>query len=190
MISTSQAKRFCCEDISLIENYNEAVNSDEIWDIHHKLGLWFECQWLKDNGFYYNQLAEMLMFMKHKEHVSLHKSGNKYNLGKQHSEETKQKLSEIHKGKQHSEETKRKLSELNKGKHPSEETKRKLSEVHTNHPSLSKPVSQFTKSGEFVATYPSTSEAGRQTGVNQSHISDCCNGKRKSAGGYVWRLAN
>lgn len=56
-----------------------------------------------------------------------------------------------------------------------------------NHPTLSKPLSQFTKSGKFVATYPSTREAERQTGVHHVVISDCCNGKQKSAGGYVWR---
>ena len=34
MINENQAKKFCCEDISLIENYNEAVKSKEsIWPI-------------------------------------------------------------------------------------------------------------------------------------------------------------
>lgn len=52
---------------------------------------------------------------------------------------------------------------------------------------LSKTVIQYTKNDEFVAEYKSTQEASRQTGINQSHISDVCNGKRKSAGGYVWK---
>ena len=43
------------------------------------------------------------------------------------------------------------------------------------------------KTGELLATFPSTNEAGRVTGITQQHISSCCNGKRKSAGGYVWR---
>ena len=43
------------------------------------------------------------------------------------------------------------------------------------------------KTGELLATFPSTNEAERVTGINHSHISLCCNGKRKSAGGYVWR---
>ena len=72
--------------------------------------------------------------------------GNKYNLGKHRSEESKKKMSEAHKGnkynlgKHRSEETKKKLSEANKGKHlgkdnqfygkhHSEETKKKLSEI-------------------------------------------------------------
>ena len=38
--------------------------------------------------------------------------------------------------------------------------------------------------------YPSTHEAGRQTGINQSHISHCCNGKRKTAGGFRWQFVD
>ena len=73
--------------------------------------------------------------------------GNKYNLGKHRSEETKKKMSDAkkgkpgpNKGKHRSEETKKKLSEANKGKylgkdnpfygkHHSDELKKKLSEI-------------------------------------------------------------
>lgn len=27
----------------------------------------------------------------------------------------------------------------------------------------------------------------RQLEINASHISECCKGKRKSAGGYIWK---
>ena len=54
--------------------------------------------------------------------------------------------------------------------------------------SLSKQVQMSDKkTGELLDTFPSTSEAGRVTGISVSHICECCNGKRKSAGGYVWR---
>ena len=43
------------------------------------------------------------------------------------------------------------------------------------------------KTGELLATFPSTREAERVTGINQGSISHCCNGKLKSAGGYKWR---
>ena len=36
MICENKAKWFCCEDISLIENYYEAVNSPEVYACHHK----------------------------------------------------------------------------------------------------------------------------------------------------------
>ena len=39
---------------------------------------------------------------------------------------------------------------------------------------------------ETAVVYPSTHEASRQTGVNQRHISECCNGKLKTAGGFHW----
>ena len=53
--------------------------------------------------------------------------------------------------------------------------------------SLSKQVQMFDKTSELIATFPSTMEAERITGIYQSSISQCCNGKLKSAGGYIWR---
>ena len=53
---------------------------------------------------------------------------------------------------------------------------------------LSKQVKMFDKkTGELLETFPSTREAERITGIYHSHISKCCNGKLKSAGGYIWR---
>lgn len=52
----------------------------------------------------------------------------------------------------------------------------------------SKPVLQYTKNMELVAEYPSTREAARIIGISQSHISRVCIGKRKTAGGYVWKF--
>ena len=49
-----------------------------------------------------------------------------------------------------------------------------------------KAVIQRSMVGQFVADYISQCEASRRTGVNQGHISECCNGKIKSAGGFVW----
>lgn len=58
-----------------------------------------------------------------------------------------------------------------------------------NRKDQSKPVLQYTKSGEFVKEYPSAAEAHRQTGVYMVNICTCCRGnsKYKSAGGYVWK---
>ena len=56
--------------------------------------------------------------------------------------------------------------------------------------SLSKQVQMFDeKTGELLATFPSINEAWRVTGIYKSGISGCCNGKRKSAGGYVWKYS-
>lgn len=56
--------------------------------------------------------------------------GNKYALGKHWklSQETKRRMSELHKGKKLSQETKQKISLIHKGKPKSEEQKRKISE--------------------------------------------------------------
>lgn len=173
MINEEQAKRYCCEDISLIENYEEAVNSGEKYDVHHKLGLWFNKQWLIDNGFYYKQRAEMLMFMKHSEHMTLHWSDNKYTLGRTHSEESKQKISKAKMGHSVSEEAKQKMSDAKRGK-------------HNTH--MSKKVHQYTLDGHFVSEYPSGAEAGRKYNISGYLITACCRGEQKTAHGFVWRF--
>ena len=38
--------------------------------------------------------------------------------------------------------------------------------------------------------WQSAKEASRQTGTNQGSIWECCNGKRKSAGGHIWFYAD
>lgn len=49
---------------------------------------------------------------------------------------------------------------------------------------LSKGVVQKTKEGVIVNKFVSVNEAYRQTKIR--HISDVCNGTRKTAGGYAW----
>ena len=49
-------------------------------------------------------------------------------------------------------------------------------------------VLQYTMDMVFVAEYPSMSVAGKQTGVRTGCISLCCKSKRKSAGGFIWKL--
>ena len=84
-----------------------------------------------------------------------------------YSSESRRKMSESHKGNQHSDETKKKMSESRKKK-----------------------VLRFTKDGQFMDEYPSIREAGESLGIASCHISQCCSGKRKSAGGSVWRYAS
>ena len=49
----------------------------------------------------------------------------------------------------------------------------------------SKPVLQFSLSGELIREWPSIMECGRN-GFNQGNICQCCNGKRKTAHGFIW----
>lgn len=46
-------------------------------------------------------------------------------------------------------------------------------------------VLQYSKDGILIASFESVEEAKRVTGI--SHIGCACNGKRKSAGGYLWQ---
>lgn len=54
----------------------------------------------------------------------------------------------------------------------------------------SKPVSQYTKCGELIKSYPSAREASRELGISYKVISKCCNGNSKTYRGFIWKFAN
>ena len=51
----------------------------------------------------------------------------------------------------------------------------------------SKPVLQFTLDNILVKEYPSIRQVYRETGFAFQNICTCCNGKHKTAYGYIWR---
>lgn len=120
MVKENNVKKFCCEDISKIENYDKAIaDTTQTWACHHRLELIATggvCdvtkQDLIDWNLYYDRPADELIFLTKKEHSSLHSKGNQYMKGKQHSEETKKKQSESAKGRHWTEEQKKMLSEV------------------------------------------------------------------------------
>lgn len=59
----------------------------------------------------------------------------------------------------------------------------RLAKARINHPDLSTKVLCI----ETGTVYPSAHEAERQTDIYQTHISACCNGKQKTAGGFHWQ---
>lgn len=142
---------YCNGDITKIENYEQAINDEsQTWDCHHRLeshfsdgtarpkGAFLSIEELKALDMYFNRPPEELIFLKTKDHISLHSSNFVA------SEETKAKLSALNKGenngfygKSHSEETKKQISEKkmgNKcatGKHNiSKESFEKMSKTH------------------------------------------------------------
>lgn len=138
MINYEKTKRYCCEDISLIENYEQAVADHmQVWDIHHRLEIQGPFtnsrELLIKCGMYYGVPASQLVFMTHAEHLRLHYKGRPGHL---RSAETRLKLSEVHKGKSMSEEHKRKIAEALKGRrrHFSEEHRQKLSQAKKGKP--------------------------------------------------------
>ena len=166
MICEHYARKFCCEDISLIENYALAIaDTTQTWICHHILGEQHSRQYLIDNNLYENRPACELRFMTRAEHNALHKQGVP------RSEATKQAISDAQKGVPRP---------YLKGVPLSEEHKLKLS----------KKILQYTKSGEFIKEWVSAIEAARELGIARSNICKCCKGERKSAGGYVWRYAS
>lgn len=62
----------------------------------------------------------------------------------------------------------------------------KIGNKQRNNVTRCKKVAQYTKSGEFVKTYPSAMEAQRH-GFWSSSVIACCRGKRKTANGYIWK---
>ena len=149
MISETQAKKYCKDDISLIENYEEAFNDKtRRWECHHRRETIYSKEGLIEIGEYYDRPAIELIFMLKEEHTRFHR------IGKCHSEKTKEKMSESKIG---------------------------------NHNAPTKPILQYTKEGQFIKEWIGTREAERVLGINQSNITQCCKGTRKSAGGFVWK---
>ena len=61
----------------------------------------------------------------------------------------------------------------------------RISEKLTNG-KLSKPVLQYDLNGNLIKEWKSINECGRN-GFNQGDICKCCNGKRKTAKGFIWK---
>lgn len=78
MISRNrELKRYCCEDISLIENYDIAVASKKKYECHHRREIdenLSRTELIK-RGLYYHRPASELLFIECGEHRKLHHTG-------------------------------------------------------------------------------------------------------------------
>ena len=157
MINAYNAKRYCSENISLIENYQEAIADQKmLWDVHHRKECdsegrtLFTKKELKEMNLYFNRPASELIFVTRSMHNKIHRErsvkGGK--IGGKKTGPINGKKSAI---------------------------KRSI------------PILQFTKSGEFIKEWPSATEAGFQLGISQSSICKCCKFKRNYVGGYIWK---
>ena len=88
--------------------------------------------------------------------------------------ETRRKISDA---------AKKKVGALNPfyGRTHSNETKKRLSEYR------SQPIEMLDMEMNFIASFPSIKRAAEETDINKVGISNCCRGKTKTSGGYVWR---
>lgn len=50
----------------------------------------------------------------------------------------------------------------------------------------SKKIIQYTLQGNYIKNWNSMADVERELYINHSDISTCCNGKQKSAGGFIW----
>ena len=115
--------------------------------------------------------------------------------GKTHSEESKKKMSESRKGKPAwnkgvpmSDAQKVKLSESRKGKPLSNETRAKMSESRKGAKnSTARKVVQYDKYGNFIRVWDYIKQVSEVLNINRCSIGDCCRGKQKTAGGFIWR---
>ena len=109
-------------------------------------------------------------------------------MGYHHKDISKQKMSEHKKGKKtgvnnpfygktHSEETKKRFSEQRKGRKLSQEWRDNIGK------------SQFKKvlCVENNTIYESIKDCGEKLGIEPTHITRVCKGKRKSAKGYSFK---
>ncbi len=131
--------------------------------------------------------------------------GGEGSTGFKHTDETKQKLSEIRSNP--SDETRKRMSQSAKER-CTDDWKRKTSITQSGNkrPQCSNPCSedlkqiigkknskavcQKTLDGKVIREFNSQSEAERITGVSQAAIWRCCNQKQKSAGGYDWNYVD
>lgn len=112
------AYAYCKDDVSKIENYEQAMNDKEhVWHCHHRLELTLDGEFahsraeLQRLGMYFKRPYFELIFLKSAEHRKLHNSSlpdktrakladsAKRNwTGRHHSEESKTKMSKTHMG--------------------------------------------------------------------------------------------
>ena len=177
---------YCCEDISKIENYEEAINSNEVYACHHRL------ETHNSNGekrlvdltrkelialdMYYNRPASELIFMKNSEHMSLHNKDRKL------SDEHKSKIGMAGIGRKYSKESRKKMSESEK-KSWTDERRRNLREFNSIY------KSKRVLCVETNEVYDSLVKAAIATGINRGQISHAVTGINKTACGYHWEYA-
>jgi hypothetical protein len=136
----------------------------------------------------------------------------KSHLGSVLTTSHKQKISKSLSGRVVSEDTKQKISIALTGIRRSNDTKQKISVTFkknytkSNHPfynkpllnghkqnlrkskqHICKPVIQFDLNDNFIKEYDSTSMASNETNISKVDIRRVCNGKRMTAGGYMWK---
>lgn len=159
MTNINNAKKYCSEDISLIENYNQAIaDAQNYWEIHHRRECdengktLFTKKQLIEMNLYHNRPASELIFVTRSMHKKIHR---------EQMEKCQKNGGKVG------------------GKKNGAINGKKSAIKH------SIPIIQFAKDGTFIKEWQSAKEAGRQLGI--AHICECLKGHRKQAGRFVWK---
>lgn len=172
MLNEYKAKRYCSEDIALIENYKEAISDEKrTWDIHHRREsdsegrTLFTHKKLIEMNLYYKRPASELIFVTRSMHWKLHR--------------------EIY-------EKRGKIVGKKYGKIGGKIAGKKTGAINGKKGAIKQsiPILQFSKDGTLIKEWPSLSEAYRQLRISHGNICNCLKGRFKSAGGYIWRYAH
>lgn len=107
------------------------------------------------------------------------------NYGKVYDDEYKRKMSDRLKGRTFTQEHIEKIRQSLIGRQFSNETRLKMRNAKPM-----KKVNQYSKDGLFMKTWECIMDVERTLKIYSQHIVDCCKGKAKSAGGYIWRYAD
>lgn len=109
-------------------------------------------------------------------------------VGSEQTEQTRRKISKKLKGVKKSEDFSKMLSERNRGKKKSPESIEKMRLKRLGSISSKRKVTeQYDLNGNLIKEYDSLTMAGESTGISYKNIHLVISGKRKTAGGYIWR---
>lgn len=158
----------------------------------------------------FNNHPSNLLVLSKAEHQKIHSESeitrskhSQYQKGRKMSEEARENMRKAQLGRKATETTKKKMSESHKQryidnpdlKNRSEEYKKKISKTLTGKyvgfdSIKGKIVEQYSLDLELLNTYGSIQDASRQNGWNDTirrSICACCNGKQKTAYGFIWK---
>jgi hypothetical protein len=112
--------------------------------------------------------------------MSIAQKGNKNWLGKNHIQESKDKISQANKGRKHSDEV-----NASKGRKGRESNRKGI--FSENHP-RSKQILQYNKEGVLLNEFHCIMDIVREYGYSAGNISSCCTGKLKTYKSFIWKF--
>lgn len=114
-------------------------------------------------------------------HSKQTKGENNPFYGKKHSLESKKLIGKANTGKTRTEVFKNRRKEIQKDWKPSENMIKRMTEVHGRR------VIQFSLKLEYINTFYTIREACKSTNSLDSKITLCCQNKRKTHNGFIWK---